>query len=335
MKSVHSLLWALLAAVAACGRVCAADSEAANSLYLVITNGPSSFSLTAYKTIPSCVYRIETNAELANPAGWGEWLRVTATGSVTPLASLSATFQQLYFRAVIMGPSETGAAGELFLGKVVNNAKGGTNAAAPDLKSWGRLINPDNDGKAAVNGEELALSVPGGGHPHDLASEIDLINSPRVVRSVDGDFAIQVRTDGKFEPGEISTFPGRRAYNGAALIIMAGPGDVVTLARAGLQYPEKSASYYGNLEMRAGGNLDRIGMSGDCRLPEAGPVYLKLEKRGLQITASTSLDGKQWQTIGTKTIPSTWPHALSAGVATISTSEAEFAPRFAHLSITP
>jgi hypothetical protein len=308
-------------------------SAASNELYLVISNSADSFSLTAYQTAPGCVYSIETNAQGLNSSGWGEWLRVSATGPVTPLSSLSASYAKMFFRAVVIGPAGTVGSNKMYLGEVRNGSNGNSNAAATEFKSWGRVVNPDGVANVAFGNETLTLTLPAGGHPHDLAAEIKLTNAPRILKSVQGDFTIQVRTEGEFGPGEISTQPYRRAYNGAALIVMDGPSNVVTLARAGLQYQGQKATYYGNFEMRTDGKLDRIGLNGDRRLPASGTVYLKLDKRAGQITASTSLDGVAWRTIGTKRIPSSWPQTLSAGVAVISTSEAEFSPRFSELGI--
>lgn len=144
--------------------------------------------------------------------------------------------------------------------------------------------------------------------------------------------SIEVRTDGHFEPGD-STQSGRVAYNGAAIIVAADPNNVVTLARAVLQFPGEKPAYYANFEIRSGGELQRIGMTGDCALPAKGPVYLRLERHGSEITGAISLNGSDWQSLGKKDIPSNWPARLSTGIAGINTSESEFAPRFSDLKI--
>ena len=328
------LLWIGLVACPMSPSLRAAQVNPASQLYLVISNAAHTFSLTAFNTLPGYTYRIETNANISDAGGWGQWMTVTATDSITPLSSLSGDYKEMFFRAVVSSPMEGGDSNTLYLGHTENASNAGGDAQISDVKGWGRVINPDEDGTILVHNGELTLTLPGGSRPHDLAADIDLTNAPRVVQSVTGDFTIQVRTGGRFDPGDISTQPGRHAYDGAALIVMADADNVVTLARAGLQYPQKRPAFYANFEMRAGGELQRIGLAGDFKLPANGPVFLRLQKKGTEIIGFVSTDGDRWHTLGAKQIPGDWPQTLSAGIAAISTSEAEFAPRFSQLTIT-
>ena len=202
----------------------------------------------------------------------------------------------------------------------------GGNQSEETLPNWGRIMNPDGDCNFYLGKDGVVINVPA--TPHDLAAEIDRTNAPRILQDIEGDFSIQVRTDGRFEPGELSTQAGRTAYNGAALIVSANPENVVTLARAVLQHPGGKPAYYANFEIRSSGSLQRIGLTGDCALPAQGPVYLRLERRGSEITGAISLNGADWKPLGKKEIPSNWPAKLDAGIAAINTSEFEFAPRF-------
>ncbi|HZM06172.1 MAG TPA: hypothetical protein VFC44_24485 [Candidatus Saccharimonadales bacterium] len=327
---------------------------APSQLYLVISNSTTAVYLTAFNTVSNVSYKVETNTDITNPNGWGVWLTALATNSVTPLSSLGLDFKEIYFRAVIEPASgaelPSTAPGSLYLGRlnVNTNAKQSShsfqtvsgndqsvsnNLLDQNLPGWGRIVNPDGDCNFYLGKNSLVISVPGSGHPHDLAAEIDRTNAPRVVQEVEGDFTIQVQTDGRYAPGEISTQAGRSAYNAAAIIVTLDAQNVVTLARAVLQFPGEKPGFYANFELRAGGELQRMGLTGDHGLPPQGPVFLRLERRGLDITGATSLDGSSWHILGTKHIPSNWPGKLSVGVAAISTSEAEFDPRFSGLKI--
>ena len=42
---------------------------------------------------------------------------------------------------------------------------------------------------------------------------------------------------------------------------------------------------YANFEIRIAGEVQRVGLSGDHPLPEAGPVFLRLERRGSKFLA--------------------------------------------------
>ena len=205
--------------------------------------------------------------------------------------------------------------------------------AAHELGRWGTSTDPDGDCTFYVAKKSLLISVPGSGQPHDLAAEIDMANAPRVLRPVCGDFTIQVRVDGRFAPGMESSKSGRVPYNGAGLVAMVDSENVVTLARAATQRKGGDPESYANFEIRTGGQLQRIGLSGDQRLPKDGPVYLRLERRGSQFHGAVSEDGSSWHALEPKEIPSDWPKELQAGVIAISTSKDEFNPRFSQLQV--
>jgi len=223
------------------------------------------------------------------------------------------------------------------------------------LPEWGRAFDPDGDCKFIYVDDTLLIKVPGSARAHDLAAEIGLTNAPRVLREVKGDFTVEVRVDGQFAPGQKSTQHNRLAYNGAALVVMADPKNVVTLARALLQEPGQGPDYeipdenyltrvalqttakgptpYANFEIRVNGRLKRMGLTGDHPLPKFGAVFLRLQRRGSQIMGAVSLDGILWDDLGAKEIPDTWPNELQTGVVAISTSADEFNPRFSNFHI--
>lgn len=201
-----------------------------------------------------------------------------------------------------------------------------------ELRGWGNAFDPDHDCKFFLAEDALLISVPGF-RPHDLAADIDTINAPRVLQSVDGDFTMQVKVEGRFTPGDQSTKEGRAAYNGAAIVALVDPKNVVTLARAVLQRPDAEAQHYANFEIRVAGDLQRFGLTTDHPLPKDGPVFLRLERRGSQVLGAVSTDGITWDELEPKDIPAEWPKTLQAGVAAISTSKDEFNPRFSKFQI--
>ena len=203
----------------------------------------------------------------------------------------------------------------------------------PMLESWGTACDPDGDCKFYVGEDELVVMVPGSERPHDLAADIQVTNAPRVTQQVKGEFTLQVRIDGRFAPGGSSTQPGRTPYNGAGLIAMLDENNVVTLARAVLQHGGGKRMPYANFEIRINGELQRIGLTSDFRIPDKGPVYLRIERRGQTIRGSVSTDGETWTALASKELPEAWPHELQVGVAAISTSKEEFLPRFSRLQL--
>lgn len=197
---------------------------------------------------------------------------------------------------------------------------------------WGTAVTPDNDCKFSQTRDAFLISVPGT-HPHDLAPELNVINAPRVLQAVHGDFIIQVCIEGGFKPGNDSTLSGRVGYNGAGIVAMLDAQNVVTLARAVLQRPGQKTVPYANFEIRVAGQLQRIGLTGDHTLPLDGPVFLRLERRGSKFLGSVSMDGINWTILKAKDVPPEWSKELQTGIVAISTSAVEFTPRFSKLQI--
>ncbi|HEX8297053.1 MAG TPA: hypothetical protein VF593_12175 [Chthoniobacteraceae bacterium] len=205
--------------------------------------------------------------------------------------------------------------------------------AKRELAGWGTAVDPDDDCKFVLTEQALQISVPGSAHPHDLAAEIHTTNAPRVLQPVQGDFTIQVEIDGRFAPGGESTKEGRTGYNGAGLVAMLDPENVVTLARAVLQREGEEAVPYANFEIRIAGKLQRFGLTSDHPIPKEGPVFLRLERRGSKIFGAVSADGITWDVLEPKEVPAAWPQELQTGVVAISTSKEEFNPRFSKLKV--
>jgi regulation of enolase protein 1 (concanavalin A-like superfamily) len=211
---------------------------------------------------------------------------------------------------------------------------GSTVTTRPEIAGWGKPADPNGDCKFFVTEGELLISVPGANGPHDLAAEIEVINAPRILRQVRGDFVLQVMIDGRFAPGDESTLPGRPGYNGAGLVVMADPKNVICLARAVMKGPGGEAQHYANFEMRSNGEIERFGQTDDYPLPATGPVFLRIERRDQKISGSVSEDGERWHELSPKELPPDWPEELQAGVVAVSTSKMEFDPHFAKFQIT-
>lgn len=201
-----------------------------------------------------------------------------------------------------------------------------------NIEGWGKVTDPDGDCKVTLQGQVLIITVPPTG-PHDLAPEIQVTNAPRVLQPVEGDFSIRVKVDGGYQPGGDTTSNERVAYNGAALIVMADPENVITLARAVMQRGGSDPMPYANFEIRSQGRLLAMGSAATKPLKVDGALWLKLERRGAQVTGAVSADGEKWDALEPKPIPAAWPKTLQTGVAGISTSTKPFEPGFSELRL--
>ncbi|MDB6136315.1 MAG: hypothetical protein JWM59_4558 [Verrucomicrobiales bacterium] len=207
-----------------------------------------------------------------------------------------------------------------------------TKAPGFTIEGWGKVTDPGGDCGVTLQGKVLKITVPPTG-PHDLAPEIGVTNAPRVLQAVEGDFSIRVKVGGGYQPGGETTSNERVAYNGAALIVMADPENVITLARAVMQRGALEPTPYANFEIRSQGRLLDMGSAATKPLTVDGPLWLRLERRGSQVTGAVSADGEKWDALEPKEIPGTWPKTLHTGVAGISTSAKAFEPAFSELRL--
>jgi RNA polymerase sigma factor (sigma-70 family) len=191
-----------------------------------------------------------------------------------------------------------------------------TKAAAPRiLKGWGEAIDPDGDCSIDLENGRLTIKVPG--TRHGLEAEGNTLNAPRVLRDIEGDFIADLKVEGTFKPGD-STSPNGFPFLGAGLLLWNDAGNYIRLERAAIVRNNQLVSYALFEERR-----DRrpVPPGGGIQLPN-GPTLLRLERKGDQITASVSADGKQWQAFPPRTVQ--LPAKLKLGVAAISSSSEPF-----------
>ncbi|PHQ31598.1 DUF1349 domain-containing protein [Rhodopirellula bahusiensis] len=203
------------------------------------------------------------------------------------------------------------------------------------MEGWGTPINPAGDCSFAASDEDLTIVVPGTETPHDLSPELESSTAPRVVQPVSGDFVVEVRVDGMFQPGDESTQPGRTGYTGAGLVVFADEGNFIRLERATLHRQAGEPEPYTNFEIRVDGRLERIGIVGELPADQSKPTWLRLERKGDLMLGSVSLDGNNWEHGDPKELRAeAWAgNGIVAGVAAISTSKGNFEPRYSALSL--
>jgi regulation of enolase protein 1 (concanavalin A-like superfamily) len=196
----------------------------------------------------------------------------------------------------------------------------------PFVTGWDRPVDPDKDCKFLFEKDSLVIEVPG--KDHDLGIERGLMNSPRVLRDVEGDFVAQVRVRGTFEPSENSTSTERIPFVGAGLLLMASEQTYVRLERAALR--NDGVKTYANWELREDGKWVLAGAVKVCPL-EDKDTYLRLERQGDKLLASVSQDGDKWTEL--KPLELKLPAKLKLGVSGGGTSTEVFAPRFDQFSL--
>lgn len=201
-------------------------------------------------------------------------------------------------------------------------------ANRPWVNGWDKPVDPDKDCKFIRDKDTLTIEVPG--KDHDLAIERNLMNSPRLLRDVEGDFVAQVRVSGTFQPSQNSTTNERLPFVGAGLLLMADEKTYIRLERAAL-VTCGAVKTYANWELREDAKWV---MAGDASVQplEDKETYLRLERKGDKLLASVSHDGKEWKEI--KPLEVKLPAKLKIGVAAGGTSMDVFAPRFDQFQLT-
>jgi regulation of enolase protein 1 (concanavalin A-like superfamily) len=195
-------------------------------------------------------------------------------------------------------------------------------ANRPWVTGWDKPVDPDKDCKFIRDKDTLTIEVPG--KDHDLGIERGLMNSPRLLRDVEGDFVAQVRVCGTFHPSNESTSNERLPFVGAGLLLMKDEKTYIRLERAAL-VKGGEVSTYANWELREDGKWVLAGAENVQPL-EDKPTFLRLERKGDKLLASISHDGKEWKELNPLDVK--LPAKLKIGVSAGGTSMDVFAPRF-------
>jgi len=198
--------------------------------------------------------------------------------------------------------------------------------AAPKLKGWGQLIDPDRDCEVTAKGGSLQFKVLA--KLHDYSSEIKVQNAPRVLRELKGDFIVEVKVSGEFKPGAEGTHPQRGGYHGAGLIVIKDKDNYISLHRGSILNLDGQVHQYANFELRKGG--ERTNSQSEIQIPDED-TYLRLERRGNRICNATGPDGVHWTSY--EPIELEMPETIQFGFVGINTSKVPLSFKFLDLAV--
>ena len=200
-------------------------------------------------------------------------------------------------------------------------------AMARAVATWGDAIDPDGDCKVRLDAGAVVVDVPG--TLHDLSVEIGVINAPRLLREVEGDFVAQVKVAGPLEPGPAGTRVESIPYYGGGMILWLDDDNFIRFER-GAGYRVDKITTFATFELREGGARKNTKTNGKLA---PGDAWLRLERHGRTIDASTSPDGKNWNKH--KPIEVDWPSKLKVGVAVVNSCLDPVTVRFEDFSLKP
>jgi len=202
------------------------------------------------------------------------------------------------------------------------------------IPGWGEVVDPAGDCPVVARGDRLTITVPGTLTPHDLNPfwEYENVLGPRVLREVEGDFQVQVKVR-PFPPPAPNTYSGKNvkvSYVGAGLLVWLdektfvrclraarGEGGGVGIHLEAFQDAKPHKVTYVSAEAR--------------RVDKSRGVYLRVERRGDDLTFSTSADGEQWTVVG-RVGDLKLPGKIRAGVGVVNATTLDFAPEFEALT---
>jgi regulation of enolase protein 1 (concanavalin A-like superfamily) len=167
-------------------------------------------------------------------------------------------------------------------------------APAVAVPAW-HWFDPGDDAEYRLEGDRIVVTAPDG---NDLWPDFNFA-APRLTRTQEGDFSIQVRAEVK----------SRQVYNGAGLVAQSGPDTIVRLERGnpGGKHGVGLTGYMAGRYEKNGGGFNT----------EATDVFLKLVRQGDTFTGyARAADESEWRKVGSLTLA--LPATLEVGPALVN-----------------
>jgi hypothetical protein len=206
--------------------------------------------------------------------------------------------------------------------------------------TWDEKLDPDGDCAFLKQNGALVIKLPG--KYHDIWPPEDMMNAPRLLNPVEGDFDAEVRVDlTGTKLSEESTVTNSHPRVAAGLLVIPEEGAVYRcefgLSRGfvGRHFAELRGYPAGKIVrgrfVFATESQDR------WTLPKGlKAAWLRLQRRGEVGQFFASSDGREWvKILSDERDLSDWKRRVKVGVFAASTSSEPFAPRFDEWKLTP
>jgi regulation of enolase protein 1 (concanavalin A-like superfamily) len=197
------------------------------------------------------------------------------------------------------------------------------------IKGWGEVTDPEGDCQVTEDQGKLTLVVPG--TYHDLWPGKGKVNAPRVLQKKDGDFAVQVNVAGTIRAEKDTAIPGLASvvpYHAGSLLIWQDEQNFVRLERGCMIQQAKPVFFCYYQAFKEGKNVVRL-----SKTTKDASLYLRLERRGGNINASMSYDGRTWQAFKGQAIK--LPEQVQVGVSAVNNTSKPLTAVFEDFTITP
>jgi regulation of enolase protein 1 (concanavalin A-like superfamily) len=193
------------------------------------------------------------------------------------------------------------------------------------INGFGEFIDLDQDCRITEDDAHVALTIPG--KMHDLRPDQKIMNAPRVVQELTGDFVIQVKLPGALKLDGTALAPNPSALAGAGLIIVLDDKNCVYVERVVNSKANKIISS-ARCVCYKDGQLAKT----ETLESKNQDTWLRLERRDKTLTASTSQELGQWTHFKPLTVD--LPKKVKVGIFAKNSSSKPFSADFEGLKIT-
>ncbi len=189
-------------------------------------------------------------------------------------------------------------------------------------KLYGTPVDPLKDCKFTLDGTKLTITAGKG--DHDLSVQNKVLNAPRVLKEIEGDFEMKVKVSGEYPKGaKAGTERANLVFYGHGLLVWDDEKNYVRLEKAYVDRLDGTPTYtYGSWELFAGGEWKRQGTQSDYTFEATDTAHFKLARKGSVFTASISKDGKEWKELDP--IEAEMGKTLKVGVAAVHICDTAF-----------
>jgi regulation of enolase protein 1 (concanavalin A-like superfamily) len=197
---------------------------------------------------------------------------------------------------------------------------------------WDKPVDPMGDCRFERKGDRLSITVPGTPEHHFIFGREEPLHAPRLLRRVEGDFAVEVRVRGSFGKAGMSV-----GYRRAGLLLVDDRCDPsvkveVALARFVHGGEEALPPVRFQTEVRYPGGGEEV--EGDPEPQPVRPVHLRLERLGDTCRLSCSVDGHTWAPLHDLQLKGL-PRKVIVGVVAEATASGTFKAVFDQFRLTP
>ena len=190
---------------------------------------------------------------------------------------------------------------------------------------WGEIVDPDGDVAVKEHDGGLSITIPAKHHDLTHTKNYSMLNAPRVLQPVDGDFTVSVVIKAFPLPKGVPPAGGTHSYQSCGLLIWQDDRNFIRIERAA---NAKAPRPFVWIEQFAAGKA----VSSKLVSVFNQDVPLRVSRTGDRFTYYVNTDKAMgWSKVFEENIK--WPERLQVGVTAINSAARVFPARMKDLKI--